>query len=106
MTPPNRTEPTLMPPKTIWTDAKDDQIRRLRIAGATWDAVAVALGLTRWTVIERARRLGVRLRLAHIPAPPPDPERPCLSPGDPVSWGAITQGTLLEGQPYVRPSIR
>jgi hypothetical protein len=95
-----------MPLKTIWTDAKDDRIRSLRIGGATWDAVASALGLTRWTVIERARRLGVRLRLAQLPPASPDPERACLPPGDPVSWGAITQGTLLEGQPYAPPVIR
>jgi hypothetical protein len=31
------------------------------------------------------------------------PERPPLPAGHPASWGAITQGTLLEGAPYPFP---
>ena len=89
-----------MPAKINWTAAQDITLRRLRIEGATWDAVAKALGLTRWTVIERARRLGVRMRLPREIPVIVDPDRPCLPPGDPVSWGAITRGTLLDGVPY------
>jgi hypothetical protein len=93
-----------MPPKTVWTDPKDDEIRRLRLEGATWDAVAASLGLSRWTVIERARRLGVRLRQARFAPPALDLDRPCLPPGDPMSWGAITRGTVLDGVPYPLPT--
>jgi len=34
-----------MPRKTVWTDGQDAQIRRLRTEGASWDIVALALGL-------------------------------------------------------------
>ena len=48
-----------MPRKLIWTEGQDTQIRRLRTEGASWDLIALALGLARWTVIERARTIGV-----------------------------------------------
>ena len=39
------------------------------------------------------------------PAIPPEPDdwsdnRSPMPPGWPISWGAITRGTVLEGQPY------
>ena len=48
-----------MPRKLIWTEGQDTQIRRLRTEGASWDLIAIALGLARWTVIERGRTIGV-----------------------------------------------
>lgn len=95
-----------MPAKLNWTDAQDGQLRRLRAEGATWDHIAIELGLTRWSVIERGRRIGARLPPPeHVP-PPEDPERDALPAGDPRSWSAITGGTVLEGVPYPLPVFR
>ena len=87
-----------------WSAAQDARLRRLRLDGATWDAIASELGRTRWTVIERGRRIGA-------PAPPPTPrsepnacdERLALPAGHPLSWRAITDSTLLHDEPYPLP---
>jgi hypothetical protein len=92
-----------MPKKLIWTDAQDAQIRRLRSEGETWDRIAAALKVTRWTVIDRGRRIGARLPPAdHVPLPE-DPERAPMPAGDPRSWNAINAGTVLDGTPYPIP---
>jgi hypothetical protein len=31
-------------------------------------------------------------------------DRTAMRAGDPISWGAITRGTLLEGRPYQFPN--
>lgn len=47
-----------------------------------------------------------------IPAPPPRPKKgragdsPALRAGDPVTWGAITDGTLLDGVAYPPWTLR
>ena len=92
-----------MPTKFHWTEAQDLQIRRLRAEGATWDAISAVLGLTRWTVIERGRRIGARRPPRELPEQREDPARDPLPPGDPRSWGALTVGTVLEGMPYPLP---
>ena len=92
-----------MPKKLVWTDAQDTQLRRLRAEGATWDAVAAFFGVTRGAAIERGRRIGARLPPADFVPPPEDPGRDPLPAGHPRSWGAITQGTVLEGEPYPLP---
>lgn len=92
-----------MPKKLVWTDGQDTQIRRMRGEGAQWDAIAEVLGLTRWTVIERGRRLGVSRRPVHAPVMPLDLERPPLPAGHTESWGAITRGTPLDGTPFRIP---
>ena len=92
-----------MPKKLTWTEAQDSQIRRLRAEGASWDAIAAALGFTRWAIIERGRRIGAQAPPREFVPPPEDPRRDPLPPGHPRSWGAITDGTLLEGSPYPMP---
>ncbi len=86
-----------------WSAALDEQLKALREAGLTWDAVAVEMALGRNTVLERGRRIGAR----KLPSPMPDAveaaDRPARPPGHPVSWGLITAGTVLEGQPYPYP---
>jgi hypothetical protein len=94
-----------MPRKLAWTDAQDAQIKRLRSQGATWDTIAATLHVTRWTVIDRGRRIGARLPPPDFVPEPEDPERPPLLPGDARSWGAITAGTLLAGLPYPRRTL-
>jgi hypothetical protein len=93
-----------MPKKIEWTAAQDLKIKRMRAESASWDHIAVAVGVTRWTVIERGRRLGARL-------PPPDaeprmedPDRAALPPGHAETWGVINKGMLLEGMPYPIPA--
>jgi hypothetical protein len=95
-----------MPKKLLWTDAQDNQIKRLRGDGATWDAIAAALGLVRGSVIERGRRIGAHPPPPGSAAPPEDPGREPLPAGHPDSWGAITAGTELQDVPYPLPVFR
>lgn len=93
-----------MPIKLRWTDAADTHIRRLRAEGASWDAIAAAIGTSRWSAIERGRRIGARAPIRVAP-PPPDPGREPLAAGHPITWGAITDGTLLEATLYPWPPL-
>src|SRR4051794_34268243 len=92
-----------MPKRIEWTDAQDAKIKRMRAERASWDVIAIAVGVTRWTVIERGRRLGARLPPPDFEPPTEDPERPPLPPGHPETWGHMIQGTSLEGMPYPIP---
>lgn len=86
-----------------WTPAQDGQIRRLRAEGATWHRIAATIGCSPVIVRERGRRIGATRPPADFQPPPEDPERDALPAGHPTSWGAITQGTVLEGLPYPLP---
>ncbi|MEA2768438.1 MAG: GcrA cell cycle regulator [Acetobacteraceae bacterium] len=92
-----------MPRKTVWTEGQDTQIRRLRTEGASWDVIALALGLTRWTIIERSRVLGVERPPANAVAVMDESDRPPLFAGHAESWGAINRGTSLENVPFQTP---
>ncbi len=89
-----------MPKKLVWTDAQDTTIRRLRAEGATWDTIAADLHVTRWTAIERGRRIGARPPPPGFEPPPDDPNRDPLPAGHPIAWNAIVCGTGLEDVPY------
>ena len=93
-----------MPLRVVWTAELDGQLRALRAAGLTWDAIARDMDLGRNTVLERGRRLGAR-RLRPVPVfdAAELPDRPARPPGHPSSWAAINAGTVLEGQPYPYP---
>jgi peptidoglycan/xylan/chitin deacetylase (PgdA/CDA1 family) len=93
-----------MSTKLRWTEATDTRIRQLRAAGASWNAVAAAIGTGRWSAIERGRRIGARAPI-HVAPPPPDPAREALPAGHPLTWGAITAGTLLEATAYPWPPL-
>jgi hypothetical protein len=95
-----------MPTKINWTDAQDTQIKRLRIEGASWDTIAAILGVTRWTAIERGRRIGARSPPRTFVPPPEDPARDPLPAGHPRTWGVMTEGSVLEGLPYPLPFFR
>ena len=43
-----------------WTEQKDQQIRRLRLAGVSYGSIANEMGLTKGQVIGRADRIGLR----------------------------------------------
>jgi hypothetical protein len=95
-----------LPTRIRWSEAQDWEIRRMRAERVSWDVIAAAVGVTRWTAIERGRRLGARPPPPPPPEPLPpkeDPERACLPPGHPETWAVIIQGTCLEGIPYPIP---
>ena len=84
----------------VWTAARDAQLRRLRLEGATWAEIGAALAISPEAARERGRRIGA-------PRPPPDglpriedPLRPPLSPGHPRSWGLLNEGTVLTDLPW------
>ncbi|MGD0108323.1 MAG: AsnC family protein [Rhodopila sp.] len=93
-----------MPRKTVWTEGQDAQIRRLRTEGASWDVIALALGLARWTVIERARAIGAEHRPANAVTVLDESGREPLPAGHAKSWGAINRGTSLERVPFEPPA--
>ena len=93
-----------MPTKARWTEAQDIQIKRMRAEGHLWDEIGAVLGMTRWTVLERGRRIGARPPPADFVPPSIDLTRDPLPAGDPLTWGAITKGTVMDGLPYRRPS--
>jgi hypothetical protein len=92
-----------MPRKTLWTPGQDSQIRRLRTEGASWDVIAQALSLTRWTVIERARALGAERPPANAVQALAQSDREPLAAGHAASWDAIHRGTSLETVPFRTP---
>lgn len=92
-----------MPQKIHWTDAQDMMIKRMRAEGSTWDAIAANLGVTRWTAIERGRRIGARRPPSDFVLPPESPSREPLPAGHPRSWEALVAGSSLEGLPYPLP---
>lgn len=98
-----------MPAPLQWTDEGDRTLRALRQAGASWDRIARALGVSRWAAIERSKLLGAHLPLPRAPrlAPDPldDPDRPPLPPGHPLAWAILTRGTVLEGTAYPAPPV-
>jgi len=89
--------------KTVWTEGQDSQIRRLRTEGANWDVIALALGLTRWTIIERCRALGVERPPANAVAVMDESDLQPFHAGDRESWDAINRGTSLENVPFRPP---
>lgn len=100
-----------MPLRFAWTPELDRELLARRAAQASWDEIARALRVGRNTVIDRARRLGIRKRgtwppqcLAPMPEADAEPmDRRPRPPGHPDSWGAITRGTALEGAAYPYP---
>ncbi len=92
-----------MPRKTVWTDGQDTQIRRLRTEGATWDIIALALGLARWTVIEHARAIGAECLPPNAITVLDESGRDPLPAGHTETWGAINRGTGLENVPFRKP---
>lgn len=95
-----------MPEKLIWSLPQDIQLRRMRTEGASWDEIASELRVSRWSVIQRGLKFGLR---RHIPtAPPPlmrDLGREPLPAGHPASWGALIAETALHGQTYPWPPL-
>ena len=85
----------------VWTELRDHVLRALRAEGRSWDVIAAMLGISRWAAIDRGRLVGARKPEPTLPrltaAQAAEAGREALPPGHPVSWGAITAGTLLDG---------
>lgn len=94
-----------MPAKLDWPEAMDTQLLQLRRARTAWDVIARTMGLSRNTVIERARRIGVAKRSKVGVAPPvvESDERAPRPAGHHSTWGAITADTVLDGAAYPFP---
>ena len=93
-----------MPHPLIWTDPRDTQLRRLRAEGSTWDEIAASLRISRWSAIERGRRLNAQKPTPAPAAPMIDLGRDPLPAGHSRSWGILVAGTVLEGSPYPCPA--
>jgi hypothetical protein len=91
-----------MPSPTTWTPGRDEYLRKLRTAKHSWRQISAVLRITPERCKRRATELGFG---ENMPSPivVSDSERPAvtgrepLHAGHPVSWRAITAGTLLEG---------
>jgi hypothetical protein len=92
-----------MPHKLTRTPAQDARIKRLRAEGETWDAIASALLVSRFTAIDRGRRIGATRPPRTFQPPPEDPARAPLPPGHPRSWRPLTAGTVLQDVAYPLP---
>lgn len=94
-----------MPTKLDWPETMDTQLLQLRSERTAWDVIARTMGLSRNTVIERARRIGVakRSKVGVAALLVESDERAPRPPGHPATWGAITAGTVLEGAEYPFP---
>ena len=89
-----------MPQNSVWTDGMDTRLRRLRTEGASYDIIALVLGVTRAAVSERAARLGSdRTPVRDLD----QSDRQPLPAGHPHSWGALTAGTVLQDMPFHAP---
>ncbi len=94
-----------MPAKLEWAEEMDTQLLELRGQRVGWNVIAQTMQLSRNTVIERARRIGVakRSKIGVAVMRPESDDRVPRPAGHPSTWGAITRGTCLEGAPYPFP---
>lgn len=85
-----------------WSAPIDSRLRRMRLDGASWDAIAEALAVSPEAASARAERIGARRPLHDVPMCQ-DPAREPLPAGHPYTWGVLTKGTWLEGTRYPAP---
>lgn len=85
--------------RAAWTDAQDFRLRRMRLEGAAWEAIAEALSVSAAAAMARAGRIGARPAREAVPASE-DPAREPLPAGHPRAWAVLTAGTWLAGTRY------
>ena len=87
-----------MPRAIVWTQERDQTIARMRKEGATWDAIATAIDISRWAVIQRAAAIGVSTAMVETPTPEPriDKRRPPLRAGDPLALQILAEAPRLD----------
>jgi hypothetical protein len=86
-----------------WTHPRDSQLRRMRLEGASWEAIADALAVSLEAASARAAQIGAR-RPPPGATPRDDPAREPLAAGHPRAWGVLTRGTWLAGTRYPTPA--
>lgn len=86
-----------------WTAPSDSRLHRMRLEGASWDAIAEALAVSPEAVRARAERIGAT-RTAACLTVVEDPAREPLPAGHSQAWGVLTQGTWLAGTRYPTPA--
>ena len=99
-----------------WTKEQDEAIMAL-VPGdkLTFAGLAQRWGIARWTVRERAKRLGIDVAAFLVPPQnrtatdslgnpviPLEPDRAPYPPGHHVTWDTIVEGTCLAGVEYPR----
>lgn len=90
-----------MPKSYEWTNEQDDTIKLMRLHNASWDSIANAIGVSRWSASERGRKIGAVLGL--VEKATVDDTREPLPPGHAATWGAIIADTSLAGASYPYP---
>ena len=96
-----------MPIPLVWSMGQLGQMQFMRAAGHKWSDISIAVGFSVSTCRQKARSIGC----FEIPRPIAVEKLPEINhadawicpPGHPVSWGAITAGTILAGEPYPLP---
>lgn len=95
-----------MPKQRTWSEQEDEYILQAMHARVTYDVMAAHLNVCRNAVIERRKRLKATRRILLVPIRVSteddsyDLRRGPLPSGHPVSWGALTYGTMLDGVPF------
>ena len=88
-----------------WTDPADFRLRRMRLEGASWEAIAEALAVSPAAASARAERIGANQSPAGLTVWE-DPAREPLPAGHPRAWQVLTHGTWLAGTRYpMSPSV-
>ncbi len=85
-----------------WSEADKEQMKSLRASGMTWHAMGLVLLRGRTAMTTMAQSMGLTSLPSSRAQPPVEPElsanRDAFPPGHPVTWGAITTGTVLDGE--------
>jgi hypothetical protein len=97
-----------MPAAIDWSEEMTAELLRLRRLGLSAKEVSERLGISAHACWGQLARVGDPAKEIPPQPPPPGavegPERNswgnAMRPGHPVSWGALTSGTVLDGLPY------
>jgi len=77
-----------MPNWINWTPEADATIRRMRVEKKSWETIARHFGISRDSVVLRAKKINAHkaeLTIERV-------DRDALPAGHPVTWGVIAQG--------------
>ena len=97
--------------KKHWTQEEDANVRLWCSQGISYTEQALRIGVHRDTVAFRARRIGVKMNTTPLEPTeekirrslldhPGGNDWDALPAGHPITWGALTRGTWLEGTRY------
>ena len=91
-----------MPEKHIFTIEEDNEIIRRRLLHQSFETIAKEVGLSRNSIIGRARKIGAKLaeKQTEIDDAMVTRNNDPLPAGHDKTWKAITDGTILQGLRY------